>query len=165
MRNTILLLLFALSLNAQRNVSLAIYQDVKLLTIGDGYYETGTINLIARIKMQGHQQKYGYMIVYPEFEYAQIEGNYKRYSLNVGYTFNKLFLRNVETSLQGGYGWIDRYDRTTFSASANGEIAYNISDKIKINLLAQFTHRTDLKLLYNDNVIRFSGFLGLEYNL
>lgn len=165
MKTTLLFLMIALSVNAQRSVSVALYQDAKLMTTGDGYYEAGTINLLARIKMQGHQQKYGCMIVYPEFEFAQIDGNYKRYSLNLGYTFNKLIFDNFETSIQGGYGWIDRFGKTTFSASANGELAYKLSDRFKIALLAQFTHRTDLKLWYNDDVIRFSGFLGFEFKI
>jgi len=163
----LLVILFALTLSAQKKVSLAIYQDVKLATIGDieRGYDAFTPNFIIRAKMQGHQQKHGYMIVYPEFEYAQIKGDYYRYSLNVGYTFNELILDRLEASIQGGWGFIDRYDKNLFSGSVSGELAYKINDRLKVALLAQFTERKDLAYFWNDKTIRFSGFIGIEYNI
>ena len=165
MKTTILLLLISLSIYSQDRVSLSIHQDARLALVGDGHYQPFTANILARFKMQGKQQEYGYLIIYPEFEYAEIEGIYKRYSVNAGYTFNKLILDNFETSIQGGWGFIDRYDTGAFSFSLGGELAYKVTDRFKVSLIAQFTERKDLKWMYGDNVIRFSGFLGIEYNL
>ena len=151
---------------AQKRVSLSIHQDVRLGLVGDDIgNDAGTINILARFKMQGHQQKQGYMVVFPEFELAEIDGNYKRYSANVGYTFNNLILEGFETSAYIGWGFIDRYSKNFFSFGGSGEIAYKLNDTIKVSIIGQFTERKDLKWMYNDNAIRFSGFAGLEINL
>jgi len=160
----LVLLLFLNGISAQEKLSFSLYQDAKLLIVGDGYYNPGTINFVSRLKMQGKQDKLGYAIVFPEFEYADIDGNYKRLSVNAGYVFNKFSIKDIEASLQIGYGWIDRFGKSTFSASVCGELAYKVLNSLKLSLLAQFTHRTDLKLWYNDDVVRFSGFFGIEYS-
>lgn len=148
------------SAHAQRKLSVSIHQDAKFAFIGDKErgYDAGTINILTRFKMQGHQLETGYMVVFPEFEYADIEGIYKRYSANVGFTFNKLIVNNFEATSYIGYGWIDRYGKTMFSFGGGGELSYNIGD-FKLSLVAQLTERSDL------NQIRFSGFFGIEYNL
>jgi len=151
---------------AQSNVSLSIHQDVRLGLIGDDVgNDAGTINILARLKMQSNQQAFGYLVVFPEFEYAEIEGSYKRYSANVGYTFNELVVNNFEASLFGGWGFIDRYGKSFFSFGGSGEIAYVINNTIKASVVGQLTERKDLKYMYSKNEIRFSGFIGLEINL
>ena len=152
--------------NAQSTISISIHQDLKLATIGDTKrgYEAFTPNLLIRFKMQGKQRQLGYMVVFPEFEYAEIDGYYKRYSANAGYTFNQWF-EKWEYSIYGSYGFIDRWSKSFFSFGASGEIAYKISDKFKVSAVGQFTERKDLKWAWNDNAIRFSGFIGVEYNI
>lgn len=161
-----LFLLLGLYMGAQ-NVSVAIYQDAKFLFIGDKErgYEAGTIDIVARLKMQGNQDKYGYLIVFPEYEYAEIEGIYKRYSANVGYTFNKLILDRFEANISLGYGWIDRYSMSSWSFGASSELTYKITDRLKFNLLLQGTERKDLEVLWGNNAFRISGFIGIEVNL
>lgn len=152
--------------SAQDNVSLSIYQDAKLLVSGDDIGNgVGTVNILARLKMQGNQDKYGYFIVYPEYEYAEIKNLYKRYSIGIGYVFNKLILDKFEITPSINYGWIDRGGLNGFSVSASSELAYKLNDTFKLSLLAQITERKDLKILYNDNAFRFSGFIGFEINL
>jgi len=169
MKNLFTVLVFAICLNtfAQDKVSLSVYQDAKLGVIGDKVhgYDAGTLDLLFRFKMQGYQKEFGYLIVFPEFEYAEIKGLYKRYSVNVGYTLNKLVIDNTEVNASLGWGWIDRYGKTVFSWGASSEIAYKVSDKFKIVALGQLTERKDLKLFYGKNEIRFSGFIGIEFNL
>lgn len=151
---------------AQKRVSLSIHQDVRLGLIGDDIgNEAGTINILARFKMQGHQQEHGYMVVFPEFELAKIDGDYKRYSANAGYTFNNLVVNKFEASAYVGWGFIDRYSKSFFSFSGSGEIAYRLNDTFKVSIVGQLTERKDLKWMYNNNEIRFSGFAGLEINL
>ena len=167
MKNLIILILMLFSLLAypQKKVSVSIHQDAKLLIAGDGYYKPGTLNIVTRLKMQGNQDQYGYMIVFPEFEYADIDGTYKRYSANIGYTLNKLMLNNLEASVSLGWGFINRYSKSFFSGGGSGEIAYKLNDIIKVSILGQLTERKDLKAMYGSNEIRFSGFIGLEFNL
>ncbi len=159
--------LLSATLSAQQRVSIAIYQDAKFLTIGDEKrgYEAGTADLVFRFNMQGKQQKYGYMIVSPEFEYADIEGIYKRYSANVGYVFNQLVVPRTEVGSTIGYGFIDRWGKSMFSFSVSGFINYKITDRFKLSLMAQFTERKDLAWAYGKNDIRFSGLVGLGINL
>lgn len=153
-----------ISATAQSNISLSLHQDARLLITGDERgNDSGTLDLLLRFKMQGNQFKHGYIIVFPEFEYSEIDGNYKRYSANAGYTFNQ-FVKNFEFSATGGYGWIDRYGKTLFSFSGTGEIAYNLGFA-KISAIGQLTERSDIAYYYNDKAIRFSGFIGIEINL
>lgn len=154
-----LALLFTIVSYAQERVSVSIHQDFKLAFIGDNKsYEAGTIDVILRLKMQGNQQKHGYMVVMPEFEYAELIGIYRRYSANIGYTFNTI-VKDFEASLGGGYGFIDRFDKSMSSFNGYAELSYKINDRFKVSLLSQFTERKDIELW------RYSGFIGLEINL
>lgn len=161
---TTLSLIFALIFTVSTaQIGVGVYQDARLAFFGDGeQYDAGTVNFLARFKMCGFQQKYGYMIVFPEFEYADIKGQYKRYSANLGYTFNQLLVNNVEASISGGFGWIDRYGKTVTSLSGQGELAYVINN-IRLSLVGQLTQRNDMKWLYGKSEVVFSGFFGLEY--
>ena len=151
---------------AQEKPSLSIYQDGRLAFLGDDKgNDSGTLNILARLKMQGNQQKWGYLVIFPEFEYADIVGSYKRYSANIGYALNKLIVNRTEATAALGYGWIDRYGYTTCSWSLSGTIAYKLKSHLKLNVLGQFTERTDLLLMYGENELRFSGFVGFEINL
>lgn len=151
---------------AQDNVSVSIYQDARLLITGDDIgNDAGTINMVFRLKMQGNQNKYGYLVVFPEYEYAEIKNIYKRYSVGVGYSFNQLILDNFEFTPSASYGWIDRGGVNGFSFGLNAELSYKLNDTLKLSIMAQGTERKDLKILYNDNDFRFSGFIGLEINL
>lgn len=172
MKTKILIAVVLFALNTilcigQEKISIAIYQDVKLATIGDKKhnYDAFTLDMIFRLKMQGNQQKFGYLVVFPEFEIADLNETYYRYSANVGYTLNKLFIKNFEINGSLGYGIISRENVSSGSFSLNGEIAYKITDNFKISVLGQLAQRTDLKWLYDDNTIKFSGFFGIEYNI
>lgn len=142
---------------AQEKVSIAVLQDVRLATLGDDKgNDSFTLNLIARIKMQGNQSKIGYLIIYPEWEYANLKQVYNRYSANVGYTLNKLPISNLEASLIGGIGMIARESESSSSFNVTGELAYKLNAWFKILLNAQIVQRSDIdKWLC-------SGFAGLE---
>ena len=157
--------------NAQERVSFGIYQDTKLALLGDEHgNDAFTTNILINLKMQGHQKqrgKYygGYMVIYPEFEFADLHGGeYKRYSANIGYTFNQLF-KNFEYTACVSFGLIDRWKASYHSWGLNGEIAYLITDNLKINALAQFVKRRDLGHRYGGEHLRFSGFIGINYNI
>ena len=163
----IAIVLFCTIAKAQERVSISVYQDAKFLVAGDPErgYDPGTIDLVARFTMQGKQQDFGYMIVFPEFEYAEIEGTYYKYSLNTGYVLNELFIKRTEIGASIGYGFIDRWGKSFFSFGASGFINYKITDRIKGSLMLQFTERKDLAWAFGKNEIRTSGFVGLEINL
>ena len=95
--SVILFLLFTALLVSQEIVSIGIYQDVKLAVQTDDYgNKPFTRDLIIRLNMQGNQQRFGYMVIFPEFESANLKGGlYTRWSANGGYIFNQV-INNIE---------------------------------------------------------------------
>lgn len=166
----LILLLTQLSSVSQETISLSVYQDAKLMTLGDqSANKPGTMNLLMNMKIQTKQKNYGYLIVVPEYEQADLQDTYKRLSLGVGYTFNRLYspnfnlLRNLELTTTFFYGVINRFENTDGSWSCSGEVSYKINDWLKIGAVHQLTERTDLLFRYQDKKIRYSFFLGLEF--
>ena len=158
MKQLILLLFLTINLNAQERVSLAVYIDPTLMIKGDTHNNpAGTLNYILQLKMQGNEQKYGYLVVFPEFEYADLSKSYIRYSANIGYTFYTP-IKHLEALLSGGWGILSREGTTWHSGSLEGVISLKIN-KFKINLMSQLVDRRDIK------EIRFSGFVGIELYL
>jgi hypothetical protein len=171
MKKTILTIMLAtlMSLSySQEKVSIQVIQDAKLLFAGDDKhgYDAGTLDIGISLIMQGDQQKYGYMIVYPEFEYADLKIDpYRRWTANIGYVFNELIVKNSEIGFSISYGFIDR-GLTEFCWGANAFAKYRLCDNAKIILNLQGTERPDLDVIYNTpNEIRFSGFVGLEFSI
>ena len=159
MKQLILLLFLTLNLNAQERVSVATYIDPSLLIRGDSHGNpAGTINFIAQLKMQGNYSGIGYLVVFPEFEYADLSMSYIRYSANGGYNFYTPINR-LEALLSVGFGLLNREGTTWHSLSTEGVISFKISDRFKINAMGQLVDRKDIK------EIRFSGFVGIEINL
>lgn len=149
--------------NAQEQVTVSVFQDAKLLVTGDDKGNPAlTPNIIAKLNMQGNQKQWGYMVVFPEFEYAHLKGgDYIRYSANVGYTFNRLILKHVEAGASVGWGWIDRSNFTFNSWAFSGAINYKFNKRLKLSCLTQITQRNDLEI----PVFRTSGFIGIEITL
>ena len=155
----ILITLFFNSVYSQEKLSVNLLQDVKLATIGDDKrgYKAFTVNFLARIKMQGNHQKLGYMIIYPEYEFADLKTKYQRYSANLGYVFNTIF-DDFELESSISYGFIN-HNGTTNSLGFWFGTNYVINKALKINAGYQIVDRTDI------NKIRYSGFVGLEIKI
>ena len=156
---------------SQEKVSLSIYQDARLMALGDKQRnKAGTMNLLLNVKLQTKQKRYGYMVIVPEYEQADLQDTYKRLSLGIGYTFNRFyfpnsaFLRRMELTTTFSYGVINRFSHTEGSWSCNGEVSYRINDWLKFAVVHQLTERTDLLFRYQDHKIRYSFFFGLEFN-
>jgi len=153
---------------SQEKVSIQLSQDAKLGLFGDekNGYDAGTLDVTLSVIMQGNQQRLGYMIVYPEFEYADLEVEvYRRWTANVGYVFNDLFIPKLEMGASVSYGFIDR-GLTDFCFGGNAFTKYKFNDTLKLVLNLQVTERPDLELIYNDaNEWRYSGFVGVEVSI
>ena len=155
-------------LYSQDYVSVSVHQDLKLLAFGDDLgNKAGTLDVLARLKYQRPQKQLGYLIYLLEFEKANINIDFTRYGIATGYTFNNLFSNdiNFEVTPTLGLGSISRKGMSSFSWSGSLGFAYKLSKKVKLSSLLQFTSRSDLKKLYNDDEIRYSFFLGIEVNL
>jgi len=168
----LLILLFTqVTSTSQETISLSVYQDARLMTLGDKQSnKPGTMNLLMNVKIQTKQKSYGYLVIVPEYEQADLQDTYKRLSLGVGYTFNRLyspnmnFLRDFEVTTTISYGVINRFANTEGSWSCNGEISYKLNDWLKVGAVHQLTERTDLLFRYQDRKIRYSFFFGLEFS-
>lgn len=167
----LILLLTQVTSTSQEKISLSVYQDARLMTLGDKQNnEPGTMNLLMNVKIQTKQKNYGYLVIVPEYEQADLQDTYKRLSLGLGYTFNRLyspnfnFLRDFEVTTTISYGVINRFSNTEGSWSCNGEVSYKVNDWLKVGAVHQFTERTDLLFRYQDRKIRYSFFFGLEFS-
>ena len=161
----IALMLFGIT-QAQEVLSIGVYQDLRLAVSDDNHgNDSFTTDVLIRLKMQGNQEKYGYMIVYPEFELANLSGGkYKRYSANVGYVFNKWF-KNFEYSGSLGFGMLQRWNASYLTWGLSGDIAYMLNKNVKLAVVGQGVKRRDLGHRYGCEHLKFSGFLGIEVNL
>lgn len=169
MRKLIIIAIFLSSLGyAQEQISIQITQDAKLGIVGDSKhdYSAGTMDMTFAVMMQGNQKKWGYIIVYPEFEYADLKIEaYRRWTANVGYTFNQLVIPNLEVGASGSFGFIDR-GLTDFCWGLNAFTKYKLCDAFKIVANMQLTQRPDIGIMYGvNNEYRYSGFIGLEINI
>ena len=174
-----IILMFSLSQISnfsQEKINLAIYQDAKLLFLGDSHQnKAGTMDLLSNIKLQGKQKQIGYPVYIIAYEQANLRVLFKRYSLDAGYTFNKIgyrnsFLNRLEITPTIGYGLINRYlkkkIKTSHGWSFSTQISYQINQKIKIVFLNQLIRRTDIKQKKNKaKIIRYSAFFGMEFSL
>jgi hypothetical protein len=182
MKSILKTLVFAITLlgftaSKAQNISTEFYQDLKLITVGDtdNGINPGTLDMIARLNLNGKQDTYGFFTVSPQFEYANITGIYKRYSFSVGYTLNQLYsnshffdalLQKSQFYIGIDYGFIERFGKAFIGFGGSAAYKYQIADNIKVTALLQLTDRKDLKFFYNDNnTIAFSGFVGVEINL
>jgi len=141
------------------SIAISLHQDIRLATLGDNKgNDAFTLNFLARVKLEGNQDEWGYTTIYPEYEYANLKGGkYVRYSLNIAYVLNQIF-KDIELSTGFGYGWIDRQG-TSSSISLNSELAYYLSDRLKLSLAGQYTQRQDIETW------RYSSFFGVEFKL
>lgn len=174
---TISAFLLCFTVSTAQNISTEIYQDLRLMTVGDkdNNIDPGTLDLLAKLNLNGKQDAYGFCTVSPQFEYANITGIYKRYSFSVGYTFNQLYSNNhflnsilekSEFQINLDYGFIERFGKTFNGFGGTAAYKYKLSDTFKVAALLQLTDRKDLKAFYNEtDTIRLSGFIGLEINL
>jgi len=167
----LILLLTQVTSTSQEQISLSVYQDARLMTLGDQKAnKPGTMNLLMNVKIQTKQKSYGYLVIVPEYEQADLQDTYKRLSLGVGYTFNRLyspnmnFLRDFEVTTTVSYGVINRFSNTEGSWSCNGEISYKVNDWLKVGAVHQLTERTDLLFRYQDKKIPYNFFFGLEFS-
>ncbi|ANW96451.1 hypothetical protein AXE80_09235 [Wenyingzhuangia fucanilytica] len=166
---------------AQERFSIALLTDAGLALRGDHHgHPAGTFDLLGEFTYHHTQQKYGRWIYYVEFEHAPLKGGFKRYSGNIGYSFNKIVipsfwfvprmdLKNLSFTTSLGYGAISRYDFVVGSFGYDAEFSYRINKTFKLNLLAQASERSDMIKLYgkSDSILgpfntRESLFIGVE---
>ena len=159
---------------AQENIEIGVYQDFKLAFIGDDKgNDPFTPAFIFRFNMQGKQQSFGYMVVGFEIDYAELQGGtFKRYSVNVGYTLNKLYFDNLEANASVNYGMIDRWNIIFKGFAYSGTLSYKIK-AFKLSAISRFMHRKDKEYKYKNSAeftingtnIDFDFAIGVSYTI
>ena len=158
------MILLTVVMTAQEKLSFNVYMDPTLLLIGDDHgNDPGTLDILLKLEMQGNQYQYGYIYVYPQFEYADLEGGqYMRWAAGIGYTFNTIFKR-LEASPQVNFGALQRPIGTSFSWEFGADLTYKLTKRLKLSALLTYTQRQDLDFMWNlNNEWRINGYLGVK---
>ena len=147
----------------QEKISINTSFDGRLTLLGDDNgNKAPTLNALIRLEMQGNQQGVGFMYIAPEYEYADLSGGeYHRYSVNLGYTFNQFTIDRLEVGGSMGFGAIVRDGRTFLSMACQFDFGYRLTDRLRTMITMQFVDRTDVPRLY----LRGSLFGGVKYYL
>lgn len=155
---------------SQKAITLNINQDAKLLIAGDNKNnKAGTLDLTISTEWQGIQSQSGYVIVRPEFEYANLTGGiYRRYSANVGYSFNQ-WLDNVTLTATLGHGILS-HNGSYLSIGNNLQVSYKLSKTLDFYLDLETVERKDLKKYDSEKQIlgtawRTSGKIGIKITI
>ncbi|GGG95276.1 hypothetical protein GCM10011416_10970 [Polaribacter pacificus] len=171
MKKIFLLLVVLLSCSysySQSKINITVHHDAKLLLIGDDKGNDAiTFNILVKAEFPIKEYMSSTLFAYPVIEYADlIGGNYQRYGAGIGYNIHDVF-RNFDLGISVDYGNLKRgsaYDG--FSANLNGEVAYSITDRLKVSYVYQVGERPDLKALYNSKTSFIgSGFIGVKFSL
>ena len=189
----LMLLVSSSAIFAQGGLRVSLNQDLRHAVAGDDKGNTAfNPAFLFRFEMQGNQDKFGYLVVNVEAEYADLQvpqgfgyddiearkfdfgrNDYKRYSLGVGYTLNRGFINKIEANLSVNYGMIDRFGFSWVGFSYSGVLNYPITDRLSFQVLGQLTNRRDKLSFYGNDAkftidslnLDFSGFIGVAYQI
>ena len=166
MRVITLMMLMVSAVQAQE-IRLAVWQDARLAITEDatGNYKPFTVDVYAKLKLIGNQSDAGHLVVSPTFEYADLEGVYKRYAVDVGYCFDQSVIDGLEVTASINYGILDRWSKAWLVFGADLESSYEISDGLHLSILGQAVDRKDLLWAYSNHKIGLSGFIGVQYRI
>jgi hypothetical protein len=137
--------------NAQEHVSVSVFQDSKLLLLGDEKgNNAGTANILVSLNLEGKQFEYYYFSMQPFYEYADLNGGYfHRYGVNSVWTMNKLFIDSLEASLGAGIGMIHRTGLGLYSYQFIAQLSYPITPWLFASTRYEIVRRSDLVYLWD----------------
>ena len=163
----IILILSTAICSAQDNISIGLYQDIRLATVGDDKgNDAFTTDVKLDISLQGYQLNQYYFSVNTQFEYATLKGG-DYFSLMVvpNWTLNDLILEKVEVGAGVIIGLIHRWGAGYATYGLSGDVSYMIAPKLKISLLGQLIKRGDLADRWNTKGLSPNVYLGIKYNI
>jgi len=161
-----IVLTFINECKAQDNISVGLYQDARLLFLGDDHGNNpGTIDAKLDILLQGLQLSGYYFEIRVQGEYADLQGG-KYHSLLIcpNWVFNEQFY-NFEISGGALVGLLWRWNQSYATYGASGDISYKLSNKLKISALGQLIKRGDLSDRWNTKGLNPNFYVGIKYNL
>lgn len=161
-------------------MTLSVYQDLKLLFIGDELGNSAfTPNIIVRLEIEALTLKNGSSFQFNlGAEYADLKSSsLQRVLIGFGYRTTFPFIKKFVFEASIDHGLLlrgktsflgdERIDENSFMGlSANLEATYPIKDKIRLSLMLQAIDRKDLSLRFKTgNTIRYSIFFGVKFAL
>jgi len=151
-------LLIGLISYAQDGFSVNVYQDIKLAIQNDDYGNTApTLDIILKGEKQFLQRDFGYIVIYPQIELADLAGGmYTRYSGGLGVTLNNI-TNNLDVTPSFNAGFINRWGDNYFSTEFELETSMEVIKNFRIAIMGTYTQRSELYLW------RYSSFIGLKY--
>lgn len=160
MKELILLtaLIFSTMTFSQNNIYIGAYQDPKLAFFEDDHgNQPFTLDFKAEITLQGNQMNWYYFEMRVQYEYADLYGGkYVNWQVLGGWTFNRLFLKNLEIGIYPTIGLLHRFGTSFASYGATSEIMYKIG-KFKVGMMSQGITRPDI------DDFGFSNYVGIKY--
>lgn len=166
------MLLGGIYAQSQDKITLSVFQDAKLLVSGDNHGNSaGTKDLIFNMDWEGYQFEYYFFTVRTQFETANLSSaSFSRYSVHVGWTFNKLIIPKLEAGIFAGVGIIHRGEPLKVDGagtySLTGELSYPISNFISVSAKYEIVRRSDLVWLYNtDQPFKPNFSIGVKFNV
>lgn len=161
----LLIFLFPFLMFTQDHIQIEIHQDARLMFLGD---DKGNRHITQDIKLsvalQGKQFEWYYFELKPSLEYANLKGGkFVTWTVQGGWVFNQLFIRNIEAGIYPTIGLLHRFNTSYFAYGITSELNYKITEKLKIGLMLQGITRPDLKDKWNTKGLKPSGYLGIKY--
>lgn len=165
-----LVVLFTLTTTAQNAITANVTQDAKLAFFGDDKgNEAFTPDVAISSEWQGKQFNSYYFLIRPEFEIAELQGGtYRRYSANLGWTFNQ-WVEGVNFTASIGYGILE-YNGGYSSFGSNLQTSIELTKDIEFVLDLETVERKDLLQYSSTNEVlgtafRVSGKFGLKIKI
>lgn len=166
-KNFLIMVLFlSIQTQAQGKLTVSLFQDAKLATIGDNRGNNAfTMDLLTEVNLELRQDDTGYPIVGFTYEKANlVGGEYVRWSTQFGYTFNELFLKNIEVTTKVNWGGIERFEVTKPSFGASLDVSYKINNWLAFGTMFQFVERSDKNFNYR-NPSYTIDFINTDFSL
>lgn len=158
-----IILTFINQCKAQDNISIGLYQDARLLFLGDDRGNNpGTIDAKLDISLQGYQLNNYYFELRTQLEYANLKGGDYASIMVIP---NWVFGNDLELSSGVILGFIHRWKQSFLTYGLNLDMSYYLFDKLKISILGQYIKRNDLNYLWNDKSFKPNVYIGVKYNL
>ena len=160
-------------------MSLSVYQDLKLLFVGDDLGNSAfTPDILVKLEVDAFVLKNSSFFFLLGAEYADLKSSsFQRFSIGFGYKTSFPFLKKFVFGTSIDHGLMLRgkssflgnakVDESSFMGlSLNFETTYPVTDKTRLSLMIQAIDRKDLSIRFTTgNTIRYSIYFGAKFTL
>ena len=160
MKKLLVLSLIMLGFIGNAQIQFGLYTDKIILGDGDlnGF---GTIDLKATMDWRSELSGYDFALK-TQYEHAELYGGYfRRFTVGLG-----MYIP-IDRFEIGGFANIGTIKRkgveTPLTYSILSEVNYYLTDKLSLSAQIEYVYRSDLDVLWSDNVWKLNGLIGIKY--